>query len=381
MSDDATPGLAPDAGADLGGEGEIDVEVGAGDELSAEEAEELEYRQALAKARGEEPPKTVKRRPKKEEPEPEADEDAEEDGADEEDESDDDAENPEKDSRQEKDSKKDGADKEKAGPKVKKLKVNGKEVDFDFADEKAVEREVQKGLASTEAFQKAARIEKNAQSFVEQLKDPANAFKVLEDNRLLGPEKLREICEQYLIEKVKRESMSDEERERHDERQELERFRAAEEERKQQALQQRREHMKKMFEQHMLPKFQAALEQGDVPVSNWTVAQMGHYMKLARSKGLKNIQPQDVLPYVRRDWETHLRQTFSNMPGDKMLEIFGEEAVDKIRKANLARFERENSDPKPKVTGAAPKSRKKEKIYSSREEMMNDLLGDNPRVV
>lgn len=253
--------------------------------------------------------------------------------------------------------------------RIKKIKVNDKEVEFDLSNEEETLKQVALGLSSTERFSKASAIEKNSRKFVEALKN--NPFEVLK-HPSFGLD-LRKVCEEYLYENhVKKEMMPEEERVRHEEQAELKRYREAEKQRETERKLKAQEEMKEKYRQDYVPLFKEVLETSGLPASDWTIGRMATYMKLAISKGYKDIKPSDVVAHVKEDWQKHLRTTFSNATGDQLIEMFGKEVVDKVRKANLAQYSSESNG--APVVRTQPREAKPPKQYNSKEEMMRDIM-------
>lgn len=285
----------------------------------------------------------------------------------------DDARKAEEEENEEKENPKPEAKKKDDKPKEKrilKLKINGKEEDFDATDDGVVAAEIQKGRAAQEKFKEASTIRKQALNFVEALK--TNPIAAL-SHPSLGLD-LKKICEEYLYENVvKQEMMSPEERQREQEKRELEAYRKAEADRKAQKENQDKETMKEKYRQDWSVKFKDALSQTGLPATDWTVKRMAEYMKVAISKGHKHIQPIDVAKQVKEDWERAAKDLYSSVDGEKLIELIGKDNVDKIRKANLKRYDDSNfTKPETTTTQSRPQTRKTE-TYSSKEEMMRSM--------
>jgi hypothetical protein len=346
---------------------DVDTAVDAADDVDAEEAE---YQAEMAKIRGNSKPKSK------------GDEDDATQGEDAEDDEETEYKKAMEKARRSK-SGKDEEDGEESLPKkdakkeqakeVWKLKVNGKEIDFDASDKEAVKREVQKGLAANERFEHSAKIEKQAKSFVQNLQ--SNFGDVITHPSLGIPkEQIISWAEQYLFrERVQPEMMSPEERERMQEKAELETYRKREAREKQEREAQRVEQLKEQFRADWSKKFAEALDSGGLPKTDWTVTRMAQYMRQAGKNGHKHIQPVDVVEYVQRDWINAQKDLYANMDGEKLLEILGSENVDKIRKANLKRYDSNYGKSSTSVSnGREVTDTKPKKFYGSTEEMMRD---------
>lgn len=255
---------------------------------------------------------------------------------------------------------------EQSEDKIWKLKVNGKEIEFDSSDPEAVKREVQKGLAAQQKFEESAKVRRQAEQFIQALQ--ANPEAVL-SHPALGIN-VREWAEQYLLKQIQHESLPEEERQRLQEQEELKRYRDRENEEKARKAAAEKEELREKYRQDWSKKFTEALDANNLPKTDWTVTRMAQYMKQAIAKGHKHIQPGDVVELVKEDWINAQKQMFSNLPGDKLIEVLGKETADKIRKADLAKFQ--NGGVK-RAGRNSQRSEQPAKVYGSVEEMRDAL--------
>jgi hypothetical protein len=248
----------------------------------------------------------------------------------------------------------------KPTPRKHKLKVDGAEEEV---DEDEVLRRAQKYSAADKKFQEAAKVRKQAESFIRALKENPKA--VL-SNPNLGIN-LREFAEKVLWEELQEELVPPEEKERRAEKAELERYREEKRQREEAARQQEQEQLKEKYRQDWSKKFNEALEQGGLPRTDWTVKQMAAYMKQALANGHKHIQPADVVELVKSDWVQAQKEMFQHFDAEKLIEVLGADAAEKIRQHDLKKFR----PPEPEAKPAAAK--KQERTFSSVEEMQRYL--------
>jgi hypothetical protein len=272
-----------------------------------------------------------------------------------------------------------GGTEEQREQRLKKFKVNGKEVEIDLADEAAVERHIQRGLAADERFEHASTIEKRAealgqraQTFINNLlSDP---FKVLEQPQFANriPD-LRKRAEMFLYNKMVEDKLSPEERaarkKEATDKEELENYRNQRQESEQKAQAEEREANKELARQRHAKGITKALDDSGLPKTDWTVQRTAHYMRVALRKGYKNIQAGDVVHLVKADWDSHFRQFMSNVPDDKILDVLGGDA-DRARKARLAKAKRGGGGGAAPAPRATPQPRPEPgPAYSSAEEL------------
>jgi hypothetical protein len=258
----------------------------------------------------------------------------------------------------------------KPAPKVKKYKVNGKEIEVDVGDERRVDQLIQKGLGADKAFADAAKVQKQAVQFLETLRD--NPLALLTNPKLkIDPVKLRNQMEKFLYEQVRYETAPEDERRAMDERKELERLRekAQTEERAKEAA--KRNQAKEDVIKRLTPMFIDAIEKADLPATDFTLRQMSHYMRLARAKGMKSITPADVAPLVARDFHNHQRQLYGRYDGQDLIKRVGEEHARKLIKAGVEQVKpgqsRQVKDPAPRAPVKAQPT--KTPTFSSAEEL------------
>lgn len=257
--------------------------------------------------------------------------------------------------------------------KIWKLKVDGEEVDFDASNEELVKRKVQEGLAGQKRMQESARIKRQAENFIEALR--TNPEAVL-SHPSLGVN-LRKFCEDYLYKHIQRESLSPEERSRLENEEELKRYRERDEQAKAKAKQEAKakedDELKERYRQDWSKKFKEALDTGGLPKTDWTISRMAMYMRQALANGRKHIEPSDVVDLVKEDWLAAVKQFHADLDGEKLIEVIGQEAADKIRKANLARYEKQQGAvERPEPREARTRERTQTRTYGSTQEMMRD---------
>lgn len=79
-----------------------------------------------------------------------------------------------------------------------------------------------------------------------------------------------------------------------------------------------------------------ALEGSDLPKSPYIIKKMADYMMLGIKNGMK-VEPKDVLPIVREEMQSDLKEMFAVMPADVINKLLGNETYDKVRKHRLSR--------------------------------------------
>jgi hypothetical protein len=252
----------------------------------------------------------------------------------------------------------------KPQPRKLKLKVDGAEEEL---DESEVISRAQKYSAADKKFQEAAKVRKQAESFIRALRENPKA--VL-SNPNLGIN-LREFAEKVLWEDLQEQLVPPEEKERRAEKAELERLREEKRLREETARQQEQEQLKEKYRQDWSKKFNEALEQGGLPRTDWTVKQMAAYMKQALANGHKHIQPADVVELVKSDWVQAQKEMFKHFDAEKLIEVLGADAAEKIRQHDLKKFR--SGAPEPRPDNKSESTKKPERTFSSVAEMQSYL--------
>lgn len=220
-----------------------------------------------------------------------------------------------------------------------KANVNGRE---ETVDEETLIRHYQKERAAEERFEKANRIEKQTQSFIEALKaDPA---KVLTDPRL--GVNMREVAMKILSQQVEEELIDPKEKETNDLRTRLKdyedreandrqtREEAEHTERHQRAVNERKSHFKQTFEKAM----ELSPLARDPDTAAETVAAMAREYRLAKAQGYE-ATPEELAQAVESRHMKSMQTVAHQLSGEELLSFFGPKILKKIRDADIAQME------------------------------------------
>lgn len=239
-------------------------------------------------------------------------------------------------------------DEEQDSGKIWKLKVNEKEYEVDSSNTDQIKQLVQKGLSAQQRYTEAAAIRNQAQSFINALKN--DPVKVL-THPSLGLN-FRDVAEKYLYQQLQHDNMSDEEKQQHAEKEELEKYRAEELERKRSDEQKKLEKLKEEYRENYQQQFIEALKESNIPKNDWSIKRMADYMREAIRRGAKNITPKQIAPLVKQDWENAQRELLSSLDGDDLINMLGKETAEKIRKHQIAQAQK--NDPFNMGSGRQP---------------------------
>lgn len=251
-----------------------------------------------------------------------------------------------------------------------KLKVHGKEVDVDLEEEfpgikkiwkeydepqrKKFLAQVQKMKAADRSLEETSITKKQATELIKTLQtDP---FKVLEDPRIVGKDKLRERLEDYLYDNfVKLEAMDPKERELFEVKHKLKVFEEEKKKQEEAAKEKDLSDMTSKFQTDYQKQISEALDVAGLPKSALTVQRTAYYLKQALERGHR-LKAGDVMDLVKSDFQKWFTEMYQSTDGEKLISLFGEDVAEKINKARMA-----------KLKGGAPSSSASESSGESGE--------------
>lgn len=217
-----------------------------------------------------------------------------------------------------------------AAAAYKKLKIKGREIDV---DETKYHEYAQKGAAATETWQEAAKMKKDADAFMQRLKENPKA--VLADKNL-GID-FRKVAEEYLWEQLQDEQMSPQEKAQRDKERRLEILEAEKAKRDEHESEQQRMAEHQHYIQEFDQKISKALATSGLPKTSGTVRRVAEYMKLDIDAGIDR-DPIEYIDAVRADYMADIQELLSSMEGDALLKMLGDESAKKMRTADLKRL-------------------------------------------
>jgi hypothetical protein len=210
-----------------------------------------------------------------------------------------------------------------------KLKVDGRELEeeVNLDDDDYLTRQLQLAKVAQKRMGEYGTLEKQVRSFIEELKK--NPRKVLSDPNI-GID-VKQLAASIIEEEIENSKKSPEQIEK----EKLEsRLRELEEERKKEKEDFQRQEFERLqqqaYERYDM-QMAKALETSDLPKSPYIIKKMADYMLMGLQQGL-DVTPEDVLPLVREEMQSDLKQMFSVMPEEVIESVVGKEALNRIRK-------------------------------------------------
>lgn len=244
-----------------------------------------------------------------------------------------------------------------------KLKVDGKDEEYSEAD--AI-RLAQLGRASDKRFQEASQMKKQAEEFLSMLKTP-EGLKQIAKNPAVNLD-LRKFAEDLLVEEMKKEQLTPEQRRIEELQQQL-----REHETQKQSLEtQRQQAEQKALEDHYAQDFDQkitkAIESGGLPKTPETVKRMVKYMSNALENGI-DIEPENVIQLVKQDYSRIMNDVCQQFEGEELIKILGDQITNKIRKFDLAKLKAGQAPltPSPAAPKAEPKPNTSSNVISDKK--------------
>lgn len=236
-----------------------------------------------------------------------------------------------------------------AEPKRYKLKVDGREEEV---DESEVVRRAQVGSAAHKRFEETAKVRENVAKLMQTLKD--NPIAALMDPALgLTKDQVKAAFEQwYKREVIDPEMLTPEQRKLREYEAKEKQWKQAEEEKakheQSQKLQAEAQHWKGEYEKQIIK----GLDTKGLPRNASTVRAMAAYMEQANKAGI-DVPIETIAGLVHQDKTADTKHILSSMEGEQLIAFVGEEIINKIRKADLARLRGGNAKPAAQSPNAA----------------------------
>jgi hypothetical protein len=207
------------------------------------------------------------------------------------------------------------------------LKASGRE--WDLGEEEVV-KYAQKGIDADQKWQEAARMREGAQRLLTALRD--DPMSVL-TNPKLGID-FEKIATDFLAKKLERDFMDPAERRAVEAEERLKTFEEREQEAQERMEAQRREAEDYEYQVSVDREIRSTLGSAGLPLTEFTYDSTIKYMQKAMKAGYKDVTPEGVLPYVKRDFQRSQEQIFA-LPEDQMLGIIGEKGLNRIQEAYI----------------------------------------------
>lgn len=258
------------------------------------------------------------------------------------------------------------------------LKVDGEEFEeeFDLSDEEGLRRELQMSRAAKKRMAEANEAKRKAYELMKKFDE--NPEELLSR---LG-EKGHEIAEKLILKKIQDQMLTPEQKEMMALKAENEGFKKEKETAKQASERQAAEKMEFDYAQ----KFQAtiidAVNKSGLPKSPEMVKRMAGLLKKNLEYGLE-LTPEDLVAEVKKDIVTMIKSIVGDSDGDHLINLFGNDVANKIRKADIKKLQEKQSQftgfgKKPdQETVEMPKGERRPMTIDEWKEEVNRRIKDN----
>jgi len=234
-------------------------------------------------------------------------------------------------------------------PRRHKLKIDSREEEVDEAQ---VLRDAQLVRTANKRMEEVARSKNQIAKLLETIK--GNPIEALMDPALgLSKEQIKSVFENwYKSEFIDPEMLTPEQRKLKEYEQKEKAWEAARKEKEQSEAQSRlaleQQHWAGEYEKQIMK----GLETKALPKNASTVRAMAAYMQQAVNAGIE-VPIETIADLVHNDKVTDAKSILGSMDGDQILKFVGEEIVNKIRKADLARLRGGQAVPKSHQASAS----------------------------
>jgi hypothetical protein len=226
-----------------------------------------------------------------------------------------------------------------------KAKIDGRE---ETVDEETLLRHYQKERTADQKLREAAKMRKEMEAFYEALENDPES--ILNDPRL--PIKKRDLAMKWLTEQIDEElkQVDPRDQELEEYRKKLEAYEKQEQEAKTKQEQEQYQAIVEKRKEAIATTLTKAMEMSplskDPETQAETLREMVLYMRLCRDAGYQ-VTPEELAQHVEKGRMKSYQSVANQLEGDDLINFLGEAIVNKIRKADLARLQKQREVPPP----------------------------------
>ena len=244
-----------------------------------------------------------------------------------------------------------------------KVKVDGAEEEV---DEDTLLKAYSKIKGADKRFEEGAKARKQAEKFVELMKnDPWAALEQMG----LNPD---DLSQQRIMRKIEQEMMTPEQRELAEAKA---RLKAIDEERTARETEEKNKQadaLRDQLQSEYITMFKEALDSESLPLTNWTQQRMTQYFLHAAEAGI-NVTAKQVAEQVKLDYTKAIQDIMGQSTGDALSKLLGDDIVKKIRTHDVERIKQPNFVNKQSVNGKPTNTSKSNKNKMSPDEWRNHI--------
>jgi hypothetical protein len=254
-------------------------------------------------------------------------------------------------------------------PEVRKhkIKVYGKE--HELPEEKVLQY-AQKGFASDEKFQQAAKLEKQAQEVLSGIKSKESFFKSMESAGL-DRKAARALLEDVLRAEYEEDELPEEEKTRRSERSELEKYKQKEKEEQEKWSKQKEEAETAKVTEQLETEMVDAISKSALPKNELFAKAAFNYMAAALGQGM-DLTAKEAVRLVETDFYENIKATLSSLDSKSLKSLVGDKAIQALIKENLVEAQ-SKAAPFAKPTQAASQEKPKPKAETAKPEQAESI--------
>ncbi len=239
------------------------------------------------------------------------------------------------------------------------VKVDGQDMEV---DENELKRGYTHQRAANKILQEGKQARKQAEQFIEMMKDPEQFWKAAEK---LGHNK-RDQVEKYLASQLEEEMMDPRDKELKDAKAKLKYIDDMENKQKEQIEKQRNEALKAKYAEDYSKQFVSALEETGLPATKPMVAEMAKYIARSTQIGFK-MTAIEAAKLVKEDIQLAHQKLLGNTDGETLIKLLGEDVANKVRKWDTSRVKDPNAQMRTPVEQKPRERSSNNKRMSSNE--------------
>jgi hypothetical protein len=192
------------------------------------------------------------------------------------------------------------------------------------------------GFASDQRFQEAAKLKKQADTAIGKLRDPKQVINALQDPALgLNRDQIREAFEEwYAAEFIDAEQLSPEQKELREAKRKLQEYANRDKQTEEEKAKAQVEAQTTEAREQIQGQIIEALESGKLPRTNFTIRRLAYWMNRNHANGF-NAPTEVLIGQVKNELQTNLRDLVESSDGDVLIQVLGENVIQKLRKYDL----------------------------------------------
>lgn len=228
-------------------------------------------------------------------------------------------------------------------PELFEVKVDGKIIKM-TRDE--ILQQASLGHAADRRFKEAAAMRKQAESVVGRMRDPKQVIAALQDPALgLDKNQIREAFEEwYAAEFIEPESLSPEQKKLREAEARLKKYEEDDKSREEEKQRAHQESLTTQAREQIQKQIIEALDVGKLPKTNFTLRRLAYWMERNRANGF-NAPTEVLVGQVKNEINTSLRDLVEQSDGEVLVNLLGDNLIQKLRKYDLEQLRKMRSQP------------------------------------